>query len=410
MPLSYLDPTAWRDMLQSHNWAGYVALTPEHIFLQAGFLQPLHMHTNPRIPVTSVATTDRIALVIPRIQLAYLSQASIEVDVLVTFGEFDIRLAGTSSSDEARALAELISHENRARSWSEGVALACRRLGLDDGVLAHDETGLSDQGRELLRASVRVPMVGGIEAFREVRRCKTDRTLGIIGEAVRITEESLVETVSAVRPGITQKELHHIYRSAVGRRGGVPGHVGIGVGSASVFPINLPIPKRIDPGDLIRLDVGALYGGFFADTARVVSVGPPTAATCKTYDALLAGETAAVRQVRAGARTSRIFHAAVDTVREVIKEYKRPHTGHAIGVSRYEIPLIAPEPDEPIGVGEVVNVEVPLYDFEQGGFNIEDTVVVKPEGPVVLTSLPRELLDAGEFLQRTRATKSAHDN
>ena len=55
-------------------------------------------------------------------------------------------------------------------------------------------------------------------------------------------------------------------------------------------------------------------------------------------------------------------------------------------VRRHEIPLLAPDSDEVIAPGEVINVELPPYDFEVGGFNVEDTVVVGEVGTRLLTS------------------------
>lgn len=407
MALAYLDHAAWQTMLQREGWTGYLALTPEHIFLQSGLIMPLHMHTNPRVPSAVLATSERSALIVPRIQLSYLAQAPVETDILVTFGDFDLRKAETSNSDEAAGLRRAIEREHRARTWTEGVAEAARLLNVAGERLGYDETGLTQAGEDALLQALRAHLIHGSERFRQVRRIKPPRAVELMTHALLIAEESLVEAVAAARPGVTQQTMHAVYRAAVGRRGGVPVHVGIGVADSSVLPINRPLPKPLKQGDLIRLDVGVLYDGFLADTARMVTIGAPSFDALRTYAALQVGESAAVGTVTAGARTAEVFEAGVAPVRAVIADYTRPHIGHAIGVHRYEAPLIAPEPDERIGAGEVLNIEVPFYDFEQGGFNVEDTVVVRHDGARILNVLSRELLDAQNFVQRAEASRMA---
>jgi Xaa-Pro aminopeptidase len=407
MAFAYLDHGAWQTMLNREGWAGYLALVPEHIFLQSGLIMPLHMHTNPRIPSAVLATAERTALVVPRIQLSYLAQAEVQADIVVTFGEFDLRAAQASDSDEAAGLRREMEREHRSRTWTDGIALASRLLGVAGERLGYDETALTEGNAEALRKVLHAPLVSGSDGFRRVRRVKPAAAVEVLRRALLIAEESLVETVAAARPGVTQQTLHGIYRAAVGRRGATPVHVGIGIGDSAVLPINRPLAKPLRAGDLIRLDVGVLYDGFLADTCRMVSIGVPSSRTLRTYSALQTGEAAAVRAVAEGATTAEIFEAGVAPVREMISDYDRPHIGHAIGVHRYEAPLIAPVPNERIGVGEVLNVEVPFYDFVQGGFNVEDTVVVGHDGVRVLNVLPRELVDAQEYVQSTEAARVA---
>lgn len=76
--------------------------------------------------------------------------------------------------------------------------------------------------------------------------------------------------------------------------------------------------------------------------------------------------------------------------------------GHGIGIELYDHPLVQAaateseisglgQMNEPLEVGMVLNIECPYYVIGKWGMNVEDTVVVTPQGYEYLTRLPREL-------------------
>jgi len=402
MNAKYLRPEALRKMLDDHGWAGFAAFIPEHVFLLTGFLMPLHRNTNPRTPVTVVASKAGMVLVAPRIQLGHLAQyaeGELTASSVVTFGDFDLEHPERAPADLAVGLDRWTAREERAQSWQDAVARALQLLGITAGPIGCDQPpaglrlGLGSDGGylELMEAAA---------AFAEAVRFKNHLAVQGLRNAARIAEEATTEMLASAVVGVSEAELHLAYRRSVAGRGATAGHVGIGVGAGSVLPINRPNTRRLGPGDLIKIDVGALCDGFFADIACMVSVGRPAPRATEVMTALIEGQRAALGWLTPGNRSGDAFDAAVRRVRTSLPNYRRPHCGHGIGVQRYEKPMVAPAPDEPFVAGEVVNVEVPYYEFGFGGFNVEDTVVIEEQGPRLLTSLPSELLPIGEFLER----------
>jgi len=103
----------------------------------------------------------------------------------------------------------------------------------------------------------------------------------------------------------------------------------------------IPGPRRLKAGDLVSLDFGVKYEGFYGDAAITVGVGDvgekARALMAVTEESLYAG----IAQVKAGKRLSDVSHA-VQTVVEgagfgVIREF----VGHGIGRSLHEDPQIA---------------------------------------------------------------------
>ncbi len=165
--------------------------------------------------------------------------------------------------------------------------------------------------------------------------------------ANRIVAEILEGVKEKVQPGIETRELdelaeemcrkHRVKPAFKGYRG-YPRSICVSVNEEVVHGI--PGPRRLKAGDVVSLDFGVKYEGYYGDAAITVGVGDvgqkARALIAATEESLYAG----IAQVKAGKRLSDISHA-VQTVVEgagfgVIREF----VGHGIGRSLHEDPQI----------------------------------------------------------------------
>ena len=109
---------------------------------------------------------------------------------------------------------------------------------------------------------------------------KSARELELMRVASRIVANTLVDLRAAVAPGMTTKELDRIAERSIKSQGGdpafpyvndFPGCVCISVNNEVVHGI--PGKRRLESGDLVKLDVGAIYDGYHGDAAITVPVG-----------------------------------------------------------------------------------------------------------------------------------------
>ena len=237
-----------------------------------------------------------------------------------------------------------------------------------------------------------VPSTGVIE---RLRRRKSPEEVARVAAAAAVADGALAEVLPrlAERPteGEVAAELDHLMR-----RGGASGSAFdtiVAAGENSALPHARPGPRRIEPGDLVVIDFGAIIDGYRSDMTRTVCVGEPRPPGGRVYEVVRESQQAGVDAVAAG-----VSCADVDAVcREVISdagwgEAFLHSTGHGVGLDIHEAPSLSSRSDEVLAAGEIVTVEPGIYLAGSGGVRIEDTVFVTDDGCRRLTSSPKTLV------------------
>ena len=165
--------------------------------------------------------------------------------------------------------------------------------------------------------------------------------------ANRIVAEILEGVKEKVKPGVETRELdelaedlcrqHKVQPAFKGYRG-YPRSICVSVNEEVVHGI--PGPRRLKAGDLVSLDFGVKYDGYYGDAAISVGVGEvdpkARALMAVTEQSLYAG----IAEVKAGNHLSDISHAVQTVVEEAGFGVIREFVGHGIGRSLHEDPQI----------------------------------------------------------------------
>jgi methionyl aminopeptidase len=165
--------------------------------------------------------------------------------------------------------------------------------------------------------------------------------------ANRIVAEILEGVKEKVQPGIETRELDELAEEMCRQRRvkpafkgyrGYPRSICVSVNEEVVHGI--PGPRCLKAGDVVSLDFGVKYEGFYGDAAITVGVGDvgekAQALIAATEESLYAG----IAQVKAGNRLSDISHAVQSVVEGAGFGVIREFVGHGIGRSLHEDPQI----------------------------------------------------------------------
>jgi methionyl aminopeptidase len=176
---------------------------------------------------------------------------------------------------------------------------------------------------------------------------KSPAEIAKMEKASRIVAEVLAAVKERLRPGVETRELdelaeelcrkHKVEPAFKGYRG-YPASLCIAVNEEVVHGI--PGPRKLKAGDIVSLDFGVRYNGFYGDaaiTAPVGEVSPQAQLLLKaTEESLYAG----IDKLTVGGRLSDISHATQSTVERFGFAVIRQFVGHGIGRSLHEDPQI----------------------------------------------------------------------
>ena len=165
-------------------------------------------------------------------------------------------------------------------------------------------------------------LVSGREPGVQLMSIESPGDLEAMREVGRITRTILDALEKHVRAGVTTADLDRIAAAILAERGarsapalvyGFPGHALISVNDEIVHGV--PGPRRLERGDLVKLDVTVEKDGYFADAARTVIVGRGTDTAQRLVACAQAAFRAALAVARAGTRVNEIGRAVDQEVR-----------------------------------------------------------------------------------------------
>jgi Xaa-Pro aminopeptidase len=280
------------------------------------------------------------------------------------------------------------------RAAAEGAA----RLGFEGHVLTVDafeqlRRGLSTNGDEsidLVRAS------GTVEQLREVKDAGEIALLRLACEAADAALADLIER-GGLRPGRSEKQVRNDLEALMLDRGadGPSFETIVAAGPNSAIPHHRPTDAVLVEGDFVKIDFGALVGGYHSDMTRTFVLGRAQHWQREIYDVVATAQRAGTEALADGVACSAVDGAARRIIAAAGYGEMFSHgLGHGVGLQIHEAPGINATAAGTLLAGSAVTVEPGVYLPDRGGVRIEDTLVVPGEGhaPELLTRFPKELL------------------
>ncbi len=234
----------------------------------------------------------------------------------------------------------------------------------------------------------------------ELRIVKDSEEIKRIRASAKVAEAGMTAAVKAVKPGVTESQVAAAAEYAMRQAGAEEfWRTYVSSGPRTNIAHGLPTKRKLKNGDLVMIDIHPIVNGYSADICRTVCVGKPKAEQQTAYDLYLKAQQATIAKVKAGVGMIELEQ----TLHGIIKE--GGHGGHifgppmhGVGIEFEESPLPpghaffhGEKEPPPLEANMVIAVgNCGLY-TGPWGVRVEDTVLVSPEGPKVLTRYPREL-------------------
>jgi len=265
-----------------------------------------------------------------------------------------------------------------------------RRVGIEQATLtlkAFEEMGGDLKDCEL------VPTDGWVES---VRRIKEPEEINLIRQAAKITDDCFSYIVDKLDLGKTEKQMAldlEVFMRGHGAEG-VSFEPIVASGPQSALPHARPSDRKIEKGDFLLFDMGCKVMGYCSDMTRTVAIGPADDRQREVYDAVLEAQMKGLEAVKPGATGGSADGAARSILSaKGFGEAFGHSLGHGVGLDIHEAPTLRAAGQDVLAAGHVVTVEPGAYFEGWGGVRIEDLVVVTNEGPDVLSTSSKELIE-----------------
>lgn len=243
---------------------------------------------------------------------------------------------------------------------------------------------------------------------------KTGRELKIMKEACRISAGALQLVGRAVEPGVTTAELDRIAEEYIRSEGAVPNFKNYdGYPATACISVNnevihgIPTEKRkIKQGDIVSVDLGAMFEGYHGDNAATFACGDISDEAKRLMDATKESLYEGIKAARAGGRIGDIGHAVQSYVEARGYSVVRQFVGHGVGTHLHEAPEVPNFgipgrgirllPGMTIAIEPMVNIGKPDVKVMPDGWTVltkdgslsahfEHTVAVTSDGPQIMT-------------------------
>ncbi len=271
------------------------------------------------------------------------------------------------------------------------IAPLVNKLGVARGALGVDEAAFCQI--EALRATLpEARLHDGDAVMQRARRIKFPEEIALMEEACAIAEAVTQAAVDAIRPGVRETDVVAEAMHALYRLGGEMPHVTtpfVASGERMSPPQRSASDKIIRHGDVVFIDIGAMWSGYFGDMGRTVICGKPSKRQQEVYTAVHQALAEATKTMAAG-RTNDDVAAAVRSVASAPglgDNFISLFIGHGVGIGSNEPPYIG---EALPGAETVVLEEGMTFAVEPliwvggvrggAGVRLEDTILVTKEG------------------------------
>lgn len=226
------------------------------------------------------------------------------------------------------------------------------------------------------------------ELMLELRKIKSREEISLLRRSAKIATKGMRCAAESIAVSRTELEVAAEAEREMRMAGseGTSFPTIVASGRNSWLPHASATRKRLRRGELVVVDLGAVYEGYASDMTRTFALSP-TKKQLTLIGLVRRAQKAAIGHVRKGAKTSDVDKAARKIISHAGYAKFFPHgTGHGVGMEIHELPSLAPDSKDILRERMIITVEPGIYVPQVGGARWEDMFLVTKEGRKPLTA------------------------
>jgi Xaa-Pro dipeptidase len=339
-----------------------LSISPENFAYVTGFLSPTQPLMRWRHAMALVTADGSVALVVVDMEANTIRAKAPAGTEIAVWREFKF--------DAMDVLADLLRKHGLAKA----------RIGIEmDYLPAADFAALSCLLPDATFSAAH-------QLLARLRQVKTPAEIDVLRRLSRIADKAITDAYGAVRAGSTEMDLAAALTRGIYEQGAEYFKLMIvATGERSVFPNVGPTERVLKRGDVCRVEIFPMIGGYYAGVCRTAAVGVPPPEAERIWANLTACKHLLLDAIKPGASSRAIYELYLSKLSELGLP-PISFIGHGIGLHLHEDPYLGPTEDQPLEAGMVLGIEPLVYETGFGfGMQNKDMVLVTNKGCELLS-------------------------
>ena len=240
------------------------------------------------------------------------------------------------------------------------------------------------------------PIVDIGDILWDLRLIKSEAEIGLLAESGRIAAVAFEETYADLRIGMTELDVAASLGQKIAAEGGRVGFFVVTSGPGSYDrTAGHPRDRALESGDMLWVDLGVIFGGYWTDHCRAAVIGPSSNGQRDNWTSVRELTWSAVQRCLPGTTPPDIVAGleADAAERGLHFTFAAGRAGHGIGLMSTEPPHIARYDNTVLREGMAITIEPGWVEQQHGTFVAEENLIVRAGGPQLLTVTQRELVE-----------------
>jgi Xaa-Pro dipeptidase len=348
-----------------------VSISPENFAYVTGFLSPTAPIMRWRHAIALVTSKGTCALVVVDMEADTIRARAPAGAEIAVWHEF--------AFDAMDVLADCLCRHG----------LASTRIGIETDYLP---------AADLATLQSRLPdaqFVAAQNLLSRLRQIKTPAEIEILRRLSRMADKAITGAYRAVRAGMSEMDIAAALTRGIYEQGAEYFKLMIvATGERSVFPNVGPTDRILKDGDVCRVEIFPMIGGYHAGVCRTAAIGFAPSEAERIWANLTACKHLLLAAIKPGASSRAIYDLYLGKLSE-LGLLPISFIGHGIGLHLHEDPYLGPTADQPLEAGMVLGIEPLVYRTGFGfGMQNKDMVLVTANGCELLS----DHLDTDELL------------
>ena len=226
-----------------------------------------------------------------------------------------------------------------------------------------------------------------------LRMRKDDAEYRALKRNALTADRAMQDAWGAMKVGMREEAVGEIIKESFEGQGVKPMFGIVGAGRNGAFPHHHTGATQLKRGDAVVMDLGGGMDGYSSDITRMAVMGEAPEGYTEVHDIVNRAVVAALAAARPGVRAQDVDKAARDVISEAgYGEYFVHRTGHGLGTEVHEPPYITASSETVLDAGMVFSIEPGIYLPDRFGVRLEEIVILRADGPEILSELPRDLV------------------